>query len=255
MEDDAQATSVRASENERSVLRLFSLTDGLFAIAMTLLVLDVKVPAVGDHPPDSVLRDALWHQSSAYLAFLLSFYVIALYWRRHHRLMRTVRSSDPALLRRTILLLLAISVMPFAAELIGTYGGSDPIAITVYALVNAVAGGALLLIDRELTVQPLSSDGRSSGMATGLWCDVGAFLLAGPVAYALPNYGLLAMIVLLVMSGQLARFLGKRRRRHAELLADRLPCADAEHSLLLHAPADPERAERRTGRHEAEQTP
>lgn len=135
---------------------------------MTLLVLDLKVPDVGDHPADSVLRNALWHQSSAYLAFLLSFYVIATYWRRHHRLMRTVRASDSALLRRNILLLLAISMMPFAAELLGTYGGSDPIAITVYALINALAGAALLSIDHELASRHLSSDGKASGMANGL---------------------------------------------------------------------------------------
>jgi uncharacterized membrane protein len=226
MEDDAPPKSVKDSEQERSVLRIFSLTDGVFAIAMTLLVLDLKVPSVGDHPADSVLRDRLWDQNSAYLAFLLSFYVIATYWRRHHRLMRTVRSSDPALLSRNILLLLAISVMPFAAELLGTYGGSDPIAITVYALVNALAGAALLLIDHELAARHLSSDGKSSGMADGLWCDVGAFLLAGPVAYALPKYGLLGMVVLIVLSGAAARLMDKRQtRRRAALLtsADQLP--------------------------------
>ncbi|MET3805970.1 putative membrane protein [Nakamurella sp. UYEF19] len=199
---------LRAAENDRSVGRIFSLTDAVFAIAMTLLALDLKVPDVGEQPTDSALRHALGAQSSTYVAFLLSFYVIATYWRRHHRLMRTVRASDRALLRRTILLLLAISAMPFTSELLGNY--STAIAVTVYALVNALALAALLLIDYELAARGLSTDGKASGTAHEMWCDFVAFLLAVPAAYLIPGHGLIALIGLLVISGAAGRIIGRR---------------------------------------------
>lgn len=81
-EEDSRPQALEERDDDRSVLRIFSLTDAVFAIAMTLLVLDLKVPDLS-HPSDSALRQALGAQSSAYLAFLLSFYVIANYWRRH----------------------------------------------------------------------------------------------------------------------------------------------------------------------------
>lgn len=130
-------------------------------------------------------------------------------------MMRSVRSTDPALVRRTILLLLAISVMPFAAELLGTYGGSAAIAITIYALVNALALAALLLIDHELTARHLSTDRRSS-TSLDLWCDLVAFLLAVAAAYVLAHHGLLSLIVLLLLSGVVARFIASRRARRAQ---------------------------------------
>lgn len=200
-------------ENERSVGRIFGLTDAVFAIAMTLLVLDLKVPDAGPHPTDSVLRAALWVQNPSYLAFLLSFYVTANYWRRHHRLMRTVLASDSALLGRTILLLLAISTMPFASALLGKY--SDAIAITVYALVNALALAALLLIDHELAARKLSTDGKASGTASEMWFDLGAFLLAAPTAYLITGHGLVALVGLVLISGTVGRLVRRRLAKRA----------------------------------------
>jgi uncharacterized membrane protein len=211
-----EETGTTDGENERAVGRIFGLTDAVFAIAMTLLALDLKVPDVGVHPVDSVLRHALSQQGSSYLAFLLSFYVISKYWRRHHRLMRTVRVSDPALLRWTILLLLATSSMPFAADLLGVYGGSAAIAVTIYSLVNAVAIAALLLIQHELIGRRLASDDQGSGNAHYLWCDLVAFLLSAVAGYLLAGHGLISMIVLVVLSGAVSRLISRRRVKRDE---------------------------------------
>jgi hypothetical protein len=69
------------SLQDNTLGRLLTLADGVFAIAMTLLTFDLKVPNIGQHPSESALRHALGHQTSAYLSFILSFYVIAGYWR------------------------------------------------------------------------------------------------------------------------------------------------------------------------------
>ena len=90
------------------------------------------------HPTDANLRHALAHNSGSYLAFLLSFYVVAVYWGRHRRLMRSVRTTHPALIRDTLVLLLIVATMPFLASLLGQHGNL-PISLAVYGAANALA--------------------------------------------------------------------------------------------------------------------
>ncbi|MBC3840751.1 DUF1211 domain-containing protein [Streptacidiphilus sp. 4-A2] len=99
---------------------------------MTLLALDLRVPDLGNQPADHALAHALLDQGPHYLAFLLSFYVIADYWQRHKTEMRTADAAHPALTRRTLSLLLAVCALPFAADLLGTHGTHDGVAVAVY---------------------------------------------------------------------------------------------------------------------------
>jgi TMEM175 potassium channel family protein len=92
-EDDESAET-----DDNSLGRLLTISDGVFAIAMTLLTLDLKVPDLGRHPGDAVLRHALSKNTASYLSFLVSFYVVANYWNRHRRLMRSVVTTHPRLI-------------------------------------------------------------------------------------------------------------------------------------------------------------
>ncbi len=84
-EEDEQPTSRRSDPNEpdrpadNSLGRLLTLSDGIFAISMTLLALDLQVPNLGNHPSDASLRHALAANDASYLSFLLTFYVVAGY--------------------------------------------------------------------------------------------------------------------------------------------------------------------------------
>lgn len=201
--------------NERATGRLFGLSDAVFAIAMTLLALDLRVPDEGDHPADHVLVHALLHEWPHYLAFLISFYVIASYWRRHNAEMRTVNATHPALLTRTLPLLLAVCALPFAAELLGTYGGQDGIAIAVYAGINILAVVSLLTIRHEARRHRLSPDAGSTPDSPELWFDLVALLLAVPAGYLFPGHGVVALIVLLFASGNAGRVVTGRRTARA----------------------------------------
>lgn len=113
--------------------RLEAFSDGVFAIAMTLLVLDLKVPpAAPDGPP---LWPALLHQWPAYLAFVTSFATIGIMWINHHLNFTLIRRTDHTLLVLNGLLLLGVTFLPFPTGLVAAHYGHPGarVATAVYA--------------------------------------------------------------------------------------------------------------------------
>jgi uncharacterized membrane protein len=117
--------------------RLNALSDGVFAIAMTLLVIDLKVPDLTGAEV-SRLPAELRGQVGSYLAYALSFYVIGQMWLAHHRLFRHITAADPRLLRINLLMLMVVAAVPFPTSLLGRYGGQTwgvvPYAATMVLL-------------------------------------------------------------------------------------------------------------------------
>jgi uncharacterized membrane protein len=130
--------STRGKVEDNSLGRLLTLSDGVFAIAMTLLALDLRVPELPDPVTNTALLDELGRELPSILTFLLSFYVVANYWFSHHRLMRSVTTTHPRLLRHTLPLLLVVAAMPFPTSLLGRYA-SVPIALALYGVVSVLA--------------------------------------------------------------------------------------------------------------------
>ena len=97
--------------------RVEAFSDGVFAIAITLLILDVHVPAPGLGP----LRTALARQWPTYIAFLISFAFIGIMWVNHHRLFNHIRRSDNTLMFLNLLLLLGVCVVPFPTALLAAH--------------------------------------------------------------------------------------------------------------------------------------
>jgi uncharacterized membrane protein len=212
-----------SSEREDNSLgRLLTLSDGVFAIAMTLLAFNLAVPDLGSHPSDATLRHALAHNSASYLSFLVSFYVIANYWHRHRRLMRFVVTTHPRLIRDTMLLLLIVAAIPFLASLLGHYGGT-PFALALYGAFNALATLTLLQIARDVRrFKLVGHHARVSGETPSRWAAVNnlaVFLLCIPAGYALGSNGPWVLVLLAAPLGlPLLRRLRRRRptRRSAE---------------------------------------
>jgi uncharacterized membrane protein len=99
--------------------RIEAFSDGVFAIAITLLVLDIKVPR--DLPESARLADALLAQWPAYFAFVTSFATIGIMWINHHRMFNLIKRSDQLLLALNNLLLLGITFVPFPTALLAEY--------------------------------------------------------------------------------------------------------------------------------------
>ena len=204
-EDDEAGVLERESGN--AVGRLLALSDGVFAIAMTLLVLDLKLPELGNHPGNAALRHALAGQGTAYLSYVISFYVVASYWVEHHRLMRTVTEAPPPLIFATLRMLFLIAALPFPASLLGNYG-STPIALAIYGAFNALTILVMMrlrYVIREQHLARIEPDSRAD--LRERWGDFVVFLLCIPAGYVLGANGPLVLL-LLAVSGMLARRAG-----------------------------------------------
>jgi uncharacterized membrane protein len=103
-----------------STARLEAFSDGVFAIAITLLVLDLNVPAPAGLGNQS-LRSALAHQWPSYFAYLVSFLVIGIIWINHHAMCALARRVDRRTLFANLFLLLTVSVIPFPTRLLAAY--------------------------------------------------------------------------------------------------------------------------------------
>ncbi len=101
-----------------STNRLEAFSDGVLAVAITLLVLDIGVPPVTE---DQTLLHALLHQWPHYAAYVTSFITIGIIWINHHAMIGRLRVADHAILGLNLLLLLSIAVLPFATSLMAAY--------------------------------------------------------------------------------------------------------------------------------------
>jgi len=103
--------------------RLEALSDGIYAIALTLLVLELRLPAELPSEGDAELGNALLHLLPKLFAWVLSFWVIALFWLAQQRLYRLCAHLDGALVGLELSQLALISLFPFSNALLGEHGG------------------------------------------------------------------------------------------------------------------------------------
>jgi uncharacterized membrane protein len=138
------------AEREDSTSRLEAFSDGVFAVAITLLVLDIKVPSltnpdgtqmIKDGQPLTLLR-ALADQWPTYVSYLTSFIFIGIIWLNHHDIFKDIKRNSHTLIVINLLLLLSVSLIPFPTSLLAEYI-TNPDANTA---ATAVFSGALLLM-------------------------------------------------------------------------------------------------------------
>lgn len=108
--------------------RLETLVDGVFAIAMTILVLELRAP---DTLGAGGLAGGLTALGSRFATFVISFIVLGVYWFAHHQIFHFVLRVNRTLVWLNILFLLGIALVPFAASVMGRYA-DDPIALSLY---------------------------------------------------------------------------------------------------------------------------
>src|SRR5262245_27117738 len=115
-------------ERSHDPSRVLALSDGVFAIVITLLVLEIHVPELSR---GQTLREALREVRPSFVAFLISFVIVAISWAGHRDLFAHVRRTDRSLVWLNIVYLLPLSILPFGAALLSRYD-QDPIALTMY---------------------------------------------------------------------------------------------------------------------------
>ena len=182
--------------------RLLALSDGMFAVALTLLILDIHLP----EGPKEHLGAALVSIAPRLGIFVLSFAIVAYYWFIHHLIFLYVRSASRRLLWASLLFLLMIVILPFSAGVLGRYP-LTPIALATFGLniaacsltlwltwVLARRGGHVVnvapeqrrYIDRRFAISPVLAIAAVAVSRFLPWVSLALFV-AVPVSYALTS--------------------------------------------------------------------
>jgi uncharacterized membrane protein len=153
-EDDERPDAGEETGEAYALGRLVALSDGVFAIAMTLLVLNVPVPQLGGSVVEPAARKAFSDVVPNLSTFALSFVLVGVYWMVHHRIFRNARMIDQGVLWLNLITLLLVCLVPFSTSFFSRFG-STVTATEVYY-------GNLLLAGVAFTV--LSTYGDRKGL-------------------------------------------------------------------------------------------
>jgi len=167
-----------------------ALTDGIFAVAMTLLVIELKLPDHGSVHSTDELANALAALVPKAISWALSFFVLALFWIGHHRVFAWVRRTDSQLVTLNLLQLAAVSLMPFSSALSGEWGGSM-LSQVVFSTNMALLGVVAMLILRYVHTHPALGpmrmpEGHYLGARLRIGSVIAISVLAGVLAPLLP---------------------------------------------------------------------
>ncbi len=135
-----------------SPARLCALTDGIYAIVLTLLVLDLKPPQ-DKNLTNAALMDDVLQQIPTFLAYIASFCVVAQIWQRHHRLFTHQLRCDVTIVGLNFLHIFLVTLIPYTASLVGHYS-DDRFAVIMFNVDLATGGGSLMLIARAIANRP-----------------------------------------------------------------------------------------------------
>ncbi len=152
--------SVPQEEGRREAARLEAFSDGVMAVAITIMAFGLNVP-----------KDTTWHalgqQVPSLLVYVLSFTMIGIYWNNHHHLLRATQRISGAVMWSNLHLLFWLSLVPVATKWVGqAHEASMPAA--VYGVVALGAGAAYGILVRTI----ISTNGRDSAVAAAVGSDV-----------------------------------------------------------------------------------
>lgn len=151
--------------NSNTNLRLEAFSDGVFAVAITLLVIEIKVPSIEAISTTNNLWLALQHLIPSFFAFFLSFMIIFITWVNHHGTLKLIHKSSSAFIYANGFLLLTIAIFPFTTSLLSEYLFTDhaTAAVVVYAAINALQSLAWIFLGHAaLNPIPLTKDEKST---------------------------------------------------------------------------------------------
>lgn len=195
-EADNDITLVHREMEFAAAERLMFFSDAVIAIALTLLALDLPVPGGIENATVSIpvmVDDARRHLDD-YLAFIISFLVIAAHWRLHHRVFRYVRAASQAIIRLNIYWLLLIVITPFTTRTLsvgdqnifrfGLYATTQAIQFTIFAVIIVLMLRGQYVPAASDAVGLEDSLSLTVAMAVGFAISIPLYLLIGQWAFA-----------------------------------------------------------------------
>lgn len=200
-------------EDARAVDRLVFFSDAVIAIIITLMVLEVRLPPLSEHASQEQVLEGLIALIPKYLAVLLSFLVIGLFWTLHHRRFNWVRKVDGWLVWCNLVYLLVLASVPFATSLVSEHSG--PISTVVYACVLATASLVAAVLWWHVKRRPeiVANPHAHREMRLAIWMSAATFLIfLSSAAVALWNHSVAQyMWALVFVAGRAAGWMFRWR--------------------------------------------
>jgi uncharacterized membrane protein len=136
---------IKDEEQTISTNRIEAFSDGVFAIVITLLVLELRVPHIEHGQDFGELAAAVWKLAPRFLSFLLSFVFVAIFWATHHQLFNQLTGSTRGLLWMNNLFLLFLTFIPFPTALLGEYP-DNTFAVVFFGMAMIASVSAFVLM-------------------------------------------------------------------------------------------------------------
>jgi uncharacterized membrane protein len=191
-----ERTVRRREENEIEFGRIVAFSDGVFSIAITLLVLNL---GIDKGLTEGQIDNALWDQREDLFAYAISFAVIGRFWVVHHRFFAEVEAFDGRLIGLNLLYLGWIVLIPFSSEVLGEYAGKTP-AVALYSVNLAIVVLVGLLMGADARRRGLTkTDDRTHRESQIRSAYIAAvFLLSVPLAFLAPSVAPYLWLVLFI---------------------------------------------------------
>jgi uncharacterized membrane protein len=222
MEASSEAEEVASGRHrddaEVEFARIVAFSDGVFAIAITLLVLPLAIPKNSQD-----VAAALWALDDDLFAYAVSFAVIGKYWLSHHRFYGTLERFNGTLMGLNMLYLAWVVLVPFTSELLGRFA-EDSTATIAYASVMAAASGTfvvqIIYAYRQGLMKPEAqrTEYRYAGPANFLFTFI--FLLSIPVALVSTFVAQGMWLAVFLVGRRPARWIADRRSPPKEIAPD-----------------------------------
>jgi uncharacterized membrane protein len=198
-------TMVPIRRESEETNRLLALSDGVIAIVITLLVLDISVPTVPPGSSTTELLELVLAQWPEFLGFVLSFLVIGFYWILHRRAFVYIETHERGVVYLNLVFLILVAFVPYATSMFTTYPGQFGVSFLSAALAItglALAGLWIYASRRDLMEEGLTS--RSVQIQAARFLATPAvFLLAVVVALVDARLAILTWLLLIPINGAL----------------------------------------------------
>jgi uncharacterized membrane protein len=183
--------------------RFEALSDGLYAIALTLLVLELKLPSLGEAATNADLLHALGNLLPKVLTWFLSFWVMAILWLSQVRVYHLVHSLTSAMVRLELVQLACVSLMPFSTALIGEHGNLPAAAVVYAANMLAITVTGALRTRELLHNTEVHGDASTPAALRALrmraWALPGCAAAAVGLGFFYPGWNMLAMLPMVLI--------------------------------------------------------
>jgi uncharacterized membrane protein len=170
--------------------RVVFFSDAVFAISITLLALDLRLPAVLSSPDNDGLVDALAQGTPELFAFFLSFFIVGAFWIGHVRTLHSIARTNSTFITLNLIELFFIALLPFPTSVLAEHGDLSYSAVLYAVCVGAVglsAVGLWLYATRVALLAPAVSPGLSRAIALRMAVTPILFAISIPVALAAPS--------------------------------------------------------------------